>query len=128
MKGRYRHGRWSSVKSYAAPDSIPSGIDDDPYTEDGSSEPMVAQDGEQQGSGGVQESTTRVGSRSVFAEHDDGQDDEGPETDDDGIEEEDDPDDDESLDEEIAQDENDANGDSDDEGRQRIRPRRRWRA
>jgi hypothetical protein len=101
---------------YAAPDSISGGGDNDPYSADGAPEPLVAEDGEQQGSAGVQNGTTRVGSLSAFAEHDSGQDDEGPETDDDGIEEEDpDDDDDEALDEEIAEDEGDAGDGSDDD-------------
>jgi hypothetical protein len=108
-------------KPYSAPDSISGGGDNDPYSEDGSPEPEVVQDGDQDGSAGVQESTTRVGSytyASLFAvaEHDDGQDDEGPEAEDDGIEEGDpDDDDEESLDEEIAEDEGDPDDGSDDE-------------
>jgi hypothetical protein len=55
---------------YAAPDSISGGGDNDPYSADGAPEPLVAEDGEQQGSAGVQNGTTRVGSLSAFAEHD----------------------------------------------------------
>lgn len=99
-----------SFKPFESPDSISGGYADDPYTEDGAPEPVLPEQREE-GSPGVQDGTTRFGSLSVFAEKDDGQDDEGPEETDDGIEEEDDPDDEESLDEEIADDEGD---DSDD--------------
>jgi len=89
---------------------------DNPYTEEGESSPEPVLDPYEEGPGpGIQESKTRVGSFSVFAEQNDGQDDEGPEETDDGIEE-DDADDDESLDEEIAEDENDSADGSQDEG------------
>lgn len=113
-----------TFQPYAAPDSISGSPDNDPYSADGAPEPLVAEDGEQQGSPGVQEGTTRTGSAYTYdslfavAEAKDGQDDEGPEGEDDGIEEADPDDDDESLDEEIAEDENDDDGDDgqDDEG------------
>lgn len=96
------------VSPETTPD-ITGGYPVDPYAEDGLQPPQ------QEGSTGVQESQGRYGSFSLFAA-DDGQDEEGPESDDDGIEEESDPRDEESLDEEIAQDEGDSDDGAEDEG------------
>ncbi len=111
-----------TFRPYSPPDSISGGGDYDPYSEDGTPEDLLSQE-RQEGSSGVQESTTRVGSLSVFAESSDGQDDEGPEEVDEGIEEEEPEDDDEeSLDEEASEDEDSDDGtnnpgdESDDEG------------
>lgn len=101
----------ATFQPYAAPDSISGGGDNDPYSEDGAPEDLLAQE-RQEGSAGIQEGTTRVGF-SVFAEHDDGQDDEDSDQASDGIEESD-PDDEESLDEEIAEDEGDSGSDGED--------------
>lgn len=84
--------------------------DTSPYAEEGEPEPLLDEDYDEGAGPGIQESQTRTGSVSVFAEHDDGQDDEGPEETDEGIEEEE-PEDEESLDEEVAEDEGDSSAD-----------------